>query len=219
MIRIFAGYDKREEQGMCAFARSVNAHATEEVAIAPIHGEQRDGSNTFTYSRFMVPSLLGFKGWAIFMDASDMILRADVAELWKLRDESKAVQVVKHDYRTKHHRKYIGTRMECNNEDYPRKNWSSVILWNCAHPQNCLLLPRMVEVATGAFLHRFGWLTDDQIGELPPEWNHLVREYDPAPDAKLAHFTLGIPGFKEYAQDEFSDEWRCHAYAAERVAA
>src|SRR5215212_3157138 len=91
----------------------------------------RDGSNQFIYSRFLLPHLTGYSGWALYIDG-DMLLRADIAALWNLRNESKAVMCVHHDYRTRMRRKYLGAK----NEDYPRKNWSSVVLWNCGHPAN-----------------------------------------------------------------------------------
>jgi lipopolysaccharide biosynthesis glycosyltransferase len=133
-----------------------------------------------------------------------MILREDIVKLWELRDDSKAVMVVKHDYKTKMNEKYLGSK----NEDYPRKNWSSVIMWNCSHPKNRILTPSFVEQATGAQLHRFSWLDDNDIGELPKEWNWLDVEYDYNLNAKLVHFTLGTPCFHEFAvQGSFSNEW------------
>jgi lipopolysaccharide biosynthesis glycosyltransferase len=146
---------------------------------------------------------MGWKGHAIFIDG-DMIVRGDIAELWDLRDLYKDVQVVKHDYKTKMTEKYLGAK----NEDYPRKNWSSVILWNCSSFPNRKLTPEFVQRATGAELHRFSWLDNDRIGELPPEWNWLDVEYDPNPNAKLVHYTLGTPCFHEFAtQGNFADEW------------
>lgn len=169
-----------------------------------------DGSNAFIYSRFLVPHMQGFKGWAIFCDG-DMLLKEDIHELWKLRDDQYAVMVVKHDYKTKSKTKYIGTSMETVNPDYPRKNWSSVILWNCAHPQNRLLTPEHVMKATGRHLHTFSHLTDDEIGELPKEWNWLTTEYPENPDAKLIHYTLGVPGIRFYADSDHSDEYHAAA--------
>jgi lipopolysaccharide biosynthesis glycosyltransferase len=151
-----------------------------------------DGSNQFIYSRFLVPHLMEYKGWAIFMDG-DMLLRDDIEKLWALRDESKAVMIVKHDYKTKMTEKYLGSK----NEDYPRKNWSSVILWNCEHAANKVVTTEFIENATGAQLHRFTWLTDDLIGELPAEWNWLDVEYDRNLLAKLVHYTLGTPCFHD----------------------
>jgi lipopolysaccharide biosynthesis glycosyltransferase len=144
-----------------------------------------------------------WQGHAIFIDG-DMIVRDDIAKLWDLRDSYKDVQVVKHDYKTKMTEKYLGAK----NEDYPRKNWSSVILWNCSSFPNRKLTPDFVQHATGAELHRFSWLDNDRIGALPPEWNWLDVEYDHNPDAKLVHYTLGTPCFTEFAnQGSFSNEW------------
>jgi lipopolysaccharide biosynthesis glycosyltransferase len=161
-----------------------------------------DGSNAFIYSRFLVPWLCRWSGAAIFLDG-DMIVKDDIAELWAERDFYKAVQVVKHDYKTKYPVKYLGNK----NEDYPKKNQSSVILWNCNHFHNRLLTPNYVEKATGSHLHQFKWLDDEIIGELPKEWNKLVLEEEPNPNAKLEHFSIGIPAFPEYDKGPEAAEW------------
>jgi hypothetical protein len=114
--------------------------------------------------------------------------------------------VVKHDYKTKHPRKYLGTKLEADNLDYPRKNWSSVMLWNCGHPSNRILTQDFVENATGAQLHRFGWLRDEEVGELPQGWNLLVGEQR-HPHPSLVHYTLGIPAFKAYEDCDWGEEW------------
>lgn len=152
---------------------------------------------------------MGFDGWAIFADG-DMICRADLAELWSLRDERYAVMVVKHDYQTKATRKYLGNK----NENYPRKNWSSLVLWNCGHVKNRALAPEFVMAQSGAFLHRFTWLDDSDIGGLPKEWNWLAIEYPENPAAKLIHYTLGTPCFLEYEESEMSDFWKIAAARA-----
>jgi len=206
MIRIFAGYDPRESVGYHVFCQSVIEHTTEPVAITPFYGKQRDGTNAFIYQRFLVPYFTGFKGRAIFMDASDMLMLTNIAELHKLFDPTKAVQVVKHEYKTKHKKKYIGTKMEAKNEDYPRKNWSSMILWNCEHPANRCLTPDYVDDHAGSELHRFNWLPEKLIGDLLKEWNVLVGEQD-NPNAKIAHYTLGIPEFTHYKNCAYSQEW------------
>lgn len=165
-----------------------------------------DGSNAFIYSRFLVPHLQGYKGWAIFCDG-DMLCKEDVYELWKLRDDAYAVMVVKHDYQTTSNRKYIGTSLETVNTTYPRKNWSSVVLWNCEHPLNKVLTPKYVMGATGKTLHRFEHLPDDDIGELPREWNWLASELPKNPEAKLVHYTLGVPGMEHYKDCDYSTEY------------
>jgi len=206
MIRIFAGYDPREAIGYHVFCQSLIERTSEPVAITPLYGTQRDGTNAFTYQRFLVPYFTNFTGRAIFMDASDMLMLANIDNLNKLFDPTKAVQVVKHEYQTKHPRKYIGTPMESANRDYSRKNWSSLILWNCDHLRNRVLTPDFVDDHSGSELHRFGWLPDSLIGELPKEWNVLVGEQENK-NAKIAHYTLGIPEFDHYQNCDFSKQW------------
>lgn len=210
MIRVVIGFDQRESVAYHTFCQSILEKASEPVSFAPLalntlknYSETHtDGSNAFIYSRFLTPWLYDFNGWAIFADG-DMICRDDIAKLWKLRDESKAVMVVKHDYKTKARDKYLGNK----NEDYPRKNWSSVILWNCAHPKHKILKPDFIMKQTGAFLHRFSWLDDAEVGELPKEWNWLTTEYPDNYNASLLHYTLGTPCFKDYWNSEMADEW------------
>jgi len=110
---------------------------------------------------------------------------------------------VHHDYQTRAADKYLGSR----NANYPRKNWSSVVLWNCAHPANRAVTPGFVMEATGAQLHRFTWLSDADIGVLPIEWNWLPDEFGANDDARLVHFTLGAPCFHEYATVPMAAEW------------
>lgn len=213
MLNLYVGFDPREACVYHAFCQSVIEHATVPVRFVPLHKPmldnfdgQQDGTNAFIFSRYLIPLLQDYKGWAIFVDG-DMHVTTDINELWGLRDERRAVQVVKHDYKTKSPRKYIGSPLENHNVDYPRKNWSSVVLWNCAHKSNKILTRRYVEEAGGSVLHRFQWLTDEEIGELPPEWNWLVGEYPPTTRAKLYHHTLGSPAFEHYANCESSSEW------------
>lgn len=210
MIRIFIGFDPREAVAYHVCANSIIRHSSRPVAftalalknLADYTETHSDGSNQFIYSRFLVPHLMDYQGWAVFMDG-DMLVRDDIVDLWNRRDEGKAVLVVKHDYKTKANNKYLGAK----NQDYPRKNWSSVVLWNCAHPDNRVLTPEFIENATGAQLHRFTWLDDSQIGELPKVWNWLPDEFGPNPDAKLLHWTLGTPSFHEYADAPMAGEW------------
>lgn len=173
---------------------------------------QRDGSNSFLVSRFLVPSLCEFKGWALFADG-DMACTRDVKHIFDLADNSKAVMVVKHDYQTKHKLKYIGSEMECPNVNYKRKNWSSLVLWNCAHPSNAILTQEYIVGASSTHLHRFEWLKEDEIGELPSDWNYLVGESAPA-SAALYHYTLGVPGIKHYADSYGSWHWHTALLAA-----
>ena len=209
-IPVFIGYDPREAIAYHTCVNSIIRYASQPVAIIPIalnlfqdyKETHTDGSNHFIYTRFLVPHLMGFKGWAIFIDG-DMIVRDDIIKLWNLKELDKDVMVVKHDYQTRMPVKYLGAK----NEDYPRKNWSSVILWNCNSFPNRQLAPEFVQKSSGSFLHRFAWLDDDRIGELPPEWNWLPDEYGVNADAKLLHYTLGTPCFQEFADTPQADEW------------
>lgn len=216
MIPIFAGFDQREEAGYHAFTSSVLEHASAPFTVTPLHLQLfrsfyapgvRDGSNAFVYTRFLIPFLQGYTGSAIFCDGSDMLMKADIAELWALRDPYKPVQVVKHDYRTKWPRKYLGTKMEAPNEDYPRKQWSSVMILNCMHMSWRKLTPESVQKMTGQELHRFSWLQEDEIGELPKEWNWLVQEDGPNPDAKLLHFSSGVPLMPAHANSPHAADY------------
>jgi hypothetical protein len=208
---IYIGYDHREAIAYHTMANSIIRHSSMPVSLNPLalknlesfysNQGHTDGSNQFIYSRFLVPYLSNYEGWSLFVDG-DMIVRGDIKELWDMRDETKAVQVVKHDYKTKMEEKYLGAK----NENYPRKNWSSVILFNNALCKQ--LTPEFVQNATGAELHRFYWTGDDNlIGELPIEWNWLSQEFGVNEDAKLVHYTLGTPSFFDFAKGEMADEW------------
>lgn len=209
-IPIFIGYDPREAIAYHTCSNSIIRQASQPVAIIPLAlnlfndytETHTDGSNQFIYSRFLVPHLMGYTGHAIFIDG-DMIVRGDIVELWNLRAFDKDVQVVKHDYQTKMTEKYLGAK----NENYPRKNWSSVILWNCNSHPNRKLTPEFIQKSTGAQLHRFTWIDDARIGELPREWNWLPDEYGENKEAKLLHYTLGTPCFHEFADTPQGNEW------------
>lgn len=210
MIPIFVGYDPREAAAFHACASSIISNTTKPVSITPLalnmlpeyNETHTDGSNDFSYSRFLVPHLTNYYGWAIFIDG-DMIVKGDLSELWDMRKYNNAVHVVKHDYLTKATTKYLGSK----NENYPRKNWSSVVLWNCAAPENRILTPGFIEKMSGQYLHRFTWIANHKIGDLPKEWNWLCDEYGENPDAKLIHYTLGVPGFPEYKDTPMADNW------------
>ena len=221
MIRTFIGYDSREAAAFSVLAHSINARASQPVAIAPVMLEQLRGvyrrerdplqSTDFSFSRFLTPWLCGFEGWAAFMDC-DMIMLDDIANLWGLRDERYAVQVVKHHHVPKEEVKFLGEKQS----KYEKKNWSSVMLMNCAKCR--ALTPEFVSSASGLQLHQFKWLASDElIGALPAKWNHLVGYDAPRADASLVHFTIGGPYFPEYRDCEYSREWFAERDAMLRV--
>lgn len=160
-------------------------------------------STEFAISRFLTPILAG-GGWALFMDC-DVLVRRSLHRLFELADPSKAVMCVKHPPLFEAGEKMDGQRQA----PYPRKNWSSVVLFNCDHPANKALTPELVNTVPGRDLHAFSWLADDLIGELPPEWNWLVGHSDAAiTDPAIVHFTDGFPLMPGYEDQPFADEWR-----------
>lgn len=202
-LRIFIGFDPREAIAYHVCCQSILTNTKARIAFTPVRGgERRDGSNDFVYSRFLVPWLCDFNGFALFLDG-DMVVRGDVADLFAEARLDRAAQVVKHDYKTKHPIKYLGNK----NVDYPRKNWSSVVLWNCGHYGNRCLTPEYIAQHNGAHLHRFEWLPDWRIGDLPESWNRLVLEQPLRDDDHLWHYTIGTPCFSEYADCDGAEAW------------
>lgn len=212
MIRVFIGYDPREAVAFNVLSFSILRHATQPTAVTPLALSQLDGlykrerhplqSTDFSFTRFLTPHLSNFEGWSVFMDC-DMLMKDDIANLWNLRDDRFAIQVVKHEHVPKEKTKFLNQPQS----KYEKKNWSSVILFNNA---KCRALNvDYVNTASGLELHQFKWLNDDRlIGEIPPRWNYLVGCNETPADVALAHFTLGGPYFEEYRNCEFSDEWR-----------
>jgi hypothetical protein len=212
MINVFIGYDPREAVAFSVLAHSIYARASEPVTVAPLMLSALRGSfsrerhslqsTDFAFTRFLVPYLAGYAGWSIFMDC-DMLMLDDVAKLWRLRDDRYAVMVVKHDHQPRESVKFLDQPQT----QYPKKNWSSVMLFNNA--RCAALAPEYVNRASGLDLHQFKWLeSDGLIGELPRRWNHLVGYYQPSTDVSLVHYTLGGPYFDEYRDCEYAVEWR-----------
>lgn len=205
MVKIFTGWDSRESIGHATFCHSVWSRTQEPVAIARCPNFiGTDGTNAFTKSRFLVPYFCDYEGFALYMDGSDMLCFADIGELWRLRDKRYAVQVVKHDYKTRFPVKYLGEP----NFDYPRKNWSSVMLINCQHDAWKSINPVTVKNMPSAQLHRFAFMRDELIGELPKPWNFLVSEDNQEAPAHIAHFTAGLPIWDEFKRCEYAEDWR-----------
>lgn len=212
VVTVFVGFDQVEAVAYHTLCHSILSRSSVPVNFVPIkrsmlkdiYKRETDPqqSNEFSFTRFLVPYLMGYKGYAIFIDC-DQLFRADISELMAMCDFTKSVQVVKHEYTPSSKTKYLGNVQY----DYPRKNWSSVMLFNCFHHHCKKLTPKYVNEASSKELHRFEWTNDESIGELPVEWNHLVGEYAPNPGAKIVHFTVGGPYFHEYENCEFSDEW------------
>lgn len=216
MLKVFIGWDTREQEAYDVCVHTLKKHCSQDIEIIPIkkHELMKEGLYTrpqpeagsveFTYTRFLVPYLCNYKGWGLFIDC-DFLFTKDVAELFSLKKNRYAVMCVHHDYTPKASLKMDGQKQVT----YPRKNWSSCMLFNCSHISNKMLTPEVVSSESGAWLHRFKWLHDNQIGGLPEEWNWLEGEYE-KPDIPPAviHYTNGGPWFENCQDVDYADLWR-----------
>lgn len=214
MVRVFLGYDHREVVAYHVASHSILSRSSKPVEIAPVMLSQLNGvftrernslqSTDFSFSRFLVPYLCNYEGWALFAD-SDVLCLDDISKLWSLRDEKFAVMCVHHDHRPKGEVKFLGEKQT----QYEKKNWSSVMLMNAAKCK--ALTPEYVNQKSGLELHRFLWLENDSlIGEIPQKWNHLVGYNEALPEEEIGmlHFTEGGPYFPDYRDCPYSDLWR-----------
>lgn len=216
-LRVYIGWDGREKLNFDICAFSIIKHASIPVDIVPLKQKtlrkaklytrpvDEKAATEFSLTRFLSPYLNMYKGWAIFMDC-DMIITRDIAEIAKHYDKDYAVKVVKHDYTPRQQIKMDGKEQTV----YPRKNWSSFILWNCEHPSLKSLTPDYInnKKTTPADLHRFTWLKDMEIGALPIEYNFLVGDYDISPALPFnIHHTNGSPLFPGYENVDYADVW------------
>jgi len=210
LIRIFVGYDRRIPVAFQTLVHSVTARSSQPVSFTPISLTNLGSlytrevnplqSTEFSFSRFFTPYLCNYEGWAIFMD-NDIIAQDDIAKLWALRDDKYAVMCIKHDHNPGEAEKF----MHSTQTKYQKKNWSSVMLFNNAKCKK--LTKEYVNTATGLELHQFKWLdNDNQIGEIPPRWNHLV-DYTQGNNPALLHYTEGGPFYPDYQNCGYSAEW------------
>jgi hypothetical protein len=216
-FRVFMGWDQREPEAYEVAEYSLVRRASVPVAVVPIKLDElrarglyaRDidplASTEFTYSRFLTPTLAGFSGWALFCDC-DFLWLGDVAELIAYTQSAKAVYCVQHDYRPKEATKMDGAVQTL----YPRKNWSSLMLFNCDHSSVRALTPQVVNRESGAYLHRMQWVADADIGPLPVDWNWLEgwNEKPARGTPKAVHFTRGGPWFPQWQDVDYGDLWQ-----------
>ena len=217
-LKIFIGWDSRENIAYQVCKSSIELYASVPVEIVPLKQKtlRKEGiytrpvdqlaSTEFTFTRFLIPHLCKFKGWALFIDC-DFVFKEDIANLFRCINNQYAVMCAQHDYTPQE-----GTKMDGQQQhNYPRKNWSSMMLINCEHPNNAVVTADFVNDTskTGAYLHRFSWLDDSKIGKLSHEWNWLVGWYKEPKDGipKALHYTEGGPWFKAYENCEYANEW------------
>jgi hypothetical protein len=226
--RVFVGYDPAEDDAYRVCVESMRAKASGPVHIEPLSQEAlrmaglyrrtfyvEDGarhdtldgkpfSTEFSFTRFLIPALTQWQGWALFCD-SDFLWRDDVCKLFALIDPSKAALVVQHDYRPDNGAKMRSGQIQ---QAYPRKGWSSLVLWNCEHIANRYLTPYMVSQQPGWWLHGFTWMSNGQIGSLPTAWNWLDDISSPDIEPRAVHYTLGTPDVPGREGARHAAEWR-----------
>lgn len=227
-LTIFIGYDEREHDAYEVCRASLLRHASRPLHIVRLDqaalrragwyrrewrqegrnridlGDLKPFSTDFAFTRFFVPALNLYQGWALFCDC-DFLFTADIAQVFDLADDKYAVMCVKHDHNPTEATKMGGVAQT----RYHRKNWSSLTLWNNAHPENALLTGYVVNQWPGGWLHAFSWLKDDLIGEIPCEWNWLAGVNEPLATTPAGiHFTLGIPTLPGCGKTPYAGLWR-----------
>lgn len=217
-LKVFIGYDSREDIAWQVARHSLLRHSANQLIVNPIRQQYvRDlglytrpvdatATTEFSLTRFLTPYLAAQEtGWAVFSDC-DFLYTTDLRRVLEGLDPEKAVYVVQHEYEPAQSIKMDGKKQTV----YPRKNWSSFMVLNCAHPDVRSLTPDLVNSASPAFLHRFEWVkNDDHIGALDLDWNFLEGEYAaPATTPRVIHFTNGGPWFEEWQNVDFADLWR-----------
>lgn len=216
MNTVYIGYDSREPiaSDVCEYSLRHTSEEPINIKYLKLNELRKKGiytrandplsSTEFTFSRFLIPYLQDYKGWVVFCDC-DFLWLDDINKLLAQRDDKFAVMCVHHDYAPKEGIKMDGKQQHL----YPRKNWSSMVLWNCAHPSNAQLNLQMVNKETGKFLHRFSWLEDSEIGSISHDWNWLEGWYKEPRDGKpkAIHFTEGGPWFKNCQNVDYADLW------------
>ena len=222
-MKIFIGWDSKEDIAYQVAKHSILRRTKSNVEIIPIRQHElraagiytrpldKKASTEFSLTRFMVPTLCDFKGWAVFCDC-DFLWLCDIKEIFDMADKKYAVMCVQHDYKPTEEIKMDGQQQYV----YPRKNWSSMVLWNCDHPQTKILTKEAVNHQKPSWLHRFEWLKDEEIGKIPFQYNYLEGWYK-SNDAKVVHYTRGGPWFEDmYIPEDIGlKSWHDLDYAKE----
>jgi len=213
-LKVYVGYDSREDIAWQVCRHSILRFLKKDIEIYPLKQNvlrelglyTRDvdqASTEFSLTRFLTPYIAAHDGWTIFVDC-DFLFTTDIINVLDGVKRDKAIYVVKHDY-------ISANAIKMDNQvqtTYPRKNWSSFMLFNNSHPKVKTLTPGIINNETPAYLHRFNWLSDDDIGELPLAWNFLEGEYKkPEITPNAIHYTNGGPWFHEWQDVDYGDLW------------
>ena len=219
LIPIFIGYDYRERAATNVLIDSLYQNTSQPLSITPLVTSQLENQNLyfrkrdpkqsteFSFTRFLVPYIMKYSGWAIFMDC-DMLCNSDIKDLWDQRNDDYSIMCVKHEHNPIERVKFQGEKQT----PYPKKNWSSLMMLNCKKCKSLTL--EYVNTASGLDLHRFNWLgSDEEIGSITGNWNYLIgvdkenSKKSLVPD--LMHWTLGGPWFSDQRTmgGHFAAQW------------
>ena len=215
-IFFYIGYDPKEDIAYRICKQSLINRSTISISVKSLKLYELVAKNfytrsidplastEFTYSRFLIPALMNYQGWAVFCDC-DFLFFEDISLLFDSLDGDKALYCVQHDYTPKEKHKMDGQKQTI----YPRKNWSSFMVFNCSHPSNKKLTKEVVNCESGSFLHQLKWLRDSEIGSLDERWNWLegwTSNHNKS-EPFAVHFTRGGPWFDKWQEVEFASDW------------
>ena len=210
VINIFIGYEQEHPEAYEVCKESIlrfnkdheiQPLIKEELIQRGIYTRPYQGESTdFAFTRFLVPYLMEYSGFALFCDG-DFLWRCDPQEIEEQINSHHGVYVVKHpELITGNHVKMEGKI----NRPYPMKYWSSLMYMDCDKCHS--LTPDGVSWLPASDLHGFKW-ANGGIGELPATYNTLLGYYA-FNDPKAVHFTDGGPWLEQYKNVEYADEWR-----------
>lgn len=217
-LRVFIGFDRNEVAAYHTLCNSILRNSSKVIQFTPLYlpslidaglyWRKDQGATDFSFSRFLVPYLAGYKGEPVLFMDCDMVLTpgSDIADLFTYIDPTHhAVSVCKHDYRPTNTTKFKGNAQRA----YPRKLWSAVMLINPANQRVKNLTPKYINEASGAELHQFDWIGhESRIGEIPETWHYIPNHSkSPIKDAKCIHYTEGGPWFTDYRDCQAASLW------------
>lgn len=197
-LRVFIGYDPRQPVAYNVLAHSVWSRASKPVSIVRLQLSclpiKRRGLTEFTYSRFLVPYLSEYEGHSVFLD-SDMLCLGDIHELYALACVNELKQST-----VESAEKPLSVHVVKNAR---RFEWPSMMVFK--NDACRVLTPAFID-SDSSNLYDLAWAAN--VGELHRDWNQIVGYDAPNPNAKLIHYTQGIPCWPETKDCEFSDQWR-----------
>ena len=214
-MKIFVGYDPKEDLAfkVCKYSIEKRCKGAEVIPLKLSELTERGlytresnhmSSTEYAFSRFLVPALMNYTGVAVYCDA-DTLFRINIEELFAQVKTQYAVSVVHHTYNPEPGVKYNGGKQT----SYPRKYWSSVVIWNCDHPSNKRLTVEEVNSKPGLFLHQFKWLDDKEIGVMNREYHWIVGYHKEPVDGtpRVLHYTHGGPWDESRESTEYGALW------------